>query len=239
MGDPNSNGNASPLPPAGGRGVAQNPVVSGGAGAAAGGVFSFALLTEMGMKDQLANAHSTFAFICAITVLSLLILACTLVGYMTLTRGADKKAPTAFWAGVVVFSLVGTVGLTAIVIDYFRDPGVDVVAYLEPSSDLSGLPGDPPLNLSAYLNDDIRQPLATDTSKALSLHFDNKSLLKVSIGHLDDLKDQLRRMQHLHNQERGGQTMRGLFLQACMFVPPANDLHRQCLAYQFHPSFQQ
>jgi hypothetical protein len=237
MGDPKTDANDAPLPAAGGKGIAHNPVVSGGTGAAVGGVFSFALLTEMGMKDQLANAHNTFAFICAITVLCLLILACMLVGYMTLTRGDDKKTPPAFWAGIAVFSLVGTVGLTAIVIDYFRNPGVDVAAYLEPSSDLSGLPGDPPLNLSAYLNDDVKQPLATDTAKALTLHFDNKTLLKVSIGHLDDLKQQLRAIRNLRNQRQGGQTMRGLFLKACLFVPPANDLHQQCLAFQ--PSFQQ
>ncbi len=233
MGDQNTDGNDPPLAAAGGNSVARNPVVTGGAGAAVGGVFSFALLTEMGMKDQLANAHSTFAFICAITVLCLLILACMLVGYMTLTRGADRKAPTAFWAGVVVFSLVGTVGLTAIVIDYFRNPGVEVAAYLEPSSDLRGLPGDPPLNLSAYLNDDDQKPLATGLANALPLHFDNNTRnLKVSIGNLGDLKDELKKIHDLSNQQKGGQTMQGLFIQACVFVPPANELHQQCQLFQ-------
>jgi hypothetical protein len=238
MGDPTSSGvndTSAPAPPVGG--AAHNPLVTGSAGVAAGGVFSFALLTEMGVKDQLANAHNSFAFICAITVLCLLVLACLLVGYITLTRGVDRKAPPLFWAGLIVFSLVGVVGLTAIVIDYFRDPGVDVVAYLEPNSDLSALPGDPPLSLSAYLNDAAGKPLVTDSSKALSVHFDNKSLLKVSIGHLDDLKNELRSIHDLRDQQQGGQTMRALFLQACVFVPPTNGLHQQCQAFQ--STFQQ
>ncbi len=73
MGDPtpdDGNDAAPAQAAAGGKKLVHNPAVTGGA-AAAGGIFSFALLTEMGMKDQLANAHSTFAFICAITILCL------------------------------------------------------------------------------------------------------------------------------------------------------------------------
>jgi hypothetical protein len=233
MGDPtpdDGNDAAAPQAAAGGKKLVHNPAVTGGA-AAAGGIFSFALLTEMGMKDQLANAHSTFAFICAITILCLLILACLLVGYMTLTRGVVRKAPPAFWAGVVVFAVVGAVGLTAIVIDYFRNPGADVQAYLEPNSDLSTLGGDPPIALAAYLNNDAHDPLRADKLKPLNLHLSNGDLI-VGIAHLDDLKDRLRAVQDLRAQQAGGQAMRELFLQACVFVPTTNALHQQCQAFQ-------
>ncbi|MGH6870554.1 MAG: hypothetical protein ACREHE_03520 [Rhizomicrobium sp.] len=233
MGDPSSDQAA----PKSATGLSvSHPAVTGGAGVAAGGVFSFALLTEMGMKGQLANAHSTFAFICAVTVLCILILACLLVGYMTMTRGAASKAPPAFWAGMVVFAVISAVGLTAIVIDYFRNPAVDVQAYLEPNSDLSALGGDPPLSLAVYLQNDAHDPLTADRSKPRTLELKSGDLI-LGVGNLDSLKAQLKSIQDLRNEEQGGQAMRGLFLQACAFVPSSNELHQQCQTFQ--SAFQQ
>lgn len=210
--------------------LATHPGVTGGAGVAAGGIFSFALLTEMGMKDQLANAHSTFAFICAVTVLCLLILACLLVGYMTLTRGVAKKAPPMFWAGMIVFAVIGTVGLTAIVIDYFRNPAVDAQIFLDQNSDLSALGGDPPVKLAVYLKGSYA--LTSDRLKSQSVPIQNGEAVPVTIYPIGDLRAELKSMQDLRAQQAGGQTMRELFLQACVFVPTTNGLHQQCQAFQ-------
>ena len=181
----------------------------------------------MGMKEQLANAHSAADFMPAITELSVLVLVCFVVGYLLLTRGIAEKAPWAFWSVVCICGATAAIGLVLIGVDYFRSPQVH--AYVDPNDDFTALKTEPPLNLAAYLNDQINEPLAADKDQAKPVRLE-AGMLRISIKNFDGLKS---RLNDLSNQNEGGQTMKNLFVKACEFVPPSSqDLYRQCQIFR-------